>query len=152
MEKKETDKYTYNPKIELKNKKKYIKREQKIKRQRRFAKRIFKGFAYLLCLICIFSVAYKIIDRNSLIAKKQVKLSEIENEIENKELKIKSVESDISKNLDLMIIEKKAINELNMDYPNNSQTIYINQTKKYSIDSENIKLDIFSQIKDTKNE
>lgn len=152
MEKKKTDKYTYNPKIELKNKKKYIKRKEKIKRQRRFAKRIIKGFIYLLCLICIFTVAYKIIDRNSLIAKKQVKLSEIENEIENKELKIKSIESDISKNLDLMIIEKKAINDLNMNYPDNSQIIYINQLKKYSIDSEKIKIDIFSQIKDNKNE
>jgi len=126
-------------KIAEENNKKNLQRE-------RFANKFIASVLYIMCILAVFLLAYLLVERNSLIVKSKTELLNLEKEIRVKNLKIENLESDISRNLDLTMIENKAINELNLVYPDLSQTIYIKEKWKYSIDDVNETINSVSKI------
>jgi len=106
---------------------------EKCKQRERFINKFFTSILYFACILVVFSLAFLLVQRNSLIVKFKTESLNLEREIRLKNLQVENLESDISRNLDLTMIENKATNELNLVYPDLSQTIYIKEKWKYSI-------------------
>ncbi len=106
---------------------------KKCKRRERFFNKFFTSILYFACILMVFTLAFLLVQRNSLIVKFKTESLNLEREIRLKNLQVENLESDISRNLDLTMIENKATNELNLVYPDLSQTIYIKEKWKYSI-------------------
>lgn len=111
--------------------------DRKIKRRNRILKTSYTLALYLSCIILVFCLSYTLIERNSLIAKAKMESMHLDNEIKNKKLEIENLESSISRNLDLNMIEKKAITDLKMAYPELSQTVYIRKKWEYKLKEDN---------------
>jgi cell division protein FtsB len=114
----------------------------------RFAHNLLSFFIYFICFALIFSLAYLLIQRNSLIVKSKAESLQLDSEIKAKELCVENLESNISKNLDLTMIENKATTELNLIYPSLSQTIYIKKKWSYCIEEENKVINSVSRVDD----
>lgn len=110
--------------------------KRQMKRRERVMNTLFTSTLYFVCFLVIFSLSYVLIQRNSLIVKSKMESLHLDQEIEDKTLEIEKLKSDISQNLDLNLIEKKAMTELNMVYPDTFQTIYIKKQWEYTMDED----------------
>ncbi|MEA1975924.1 MAG: hypothetical protein U9N10_10425 [Bacillota bacterium] len=119
---------------------------KKIRMRERFFNNLFSFLLYFSCIVILFLLAYLLIQRNSLIVKSKAESLYLDNDIRAKELCIENLESEISENLDLNMIENKAANELNLIYPSLAQTIYIKRKWEYSADEENEVVNCVSKI------
>jgi cell division protein FtsB len=108
--------------------------KRQMKRRERVLNTLFTSTLYLVCFLAIFSLSYVLIERNSLIVKSKLESLHLDQEIQDKTLEIEKLKSDISQNLDLNLIEKKAMTELKMVYPDTFQTIYIKKQWEYTMD------------------
>lgn len=110
--------------------------KRQMKRRERVMNTLFTSTLYLVCFLVIFSLSYVLIQRNSLIVKSKMESLHLDQEIQDKTLEIEKLKSDISQNLDLDLIERKAMTELNMTYPDTFQTIYIKKQWEYTMDED----------------
>lgn len=109
---------------------------RQMKRRVRLMNTLVTSALYFVCFLVVFSLAYVLIQRNSLIVKSKMESLHLDQEIQDKSLEIEKLKSDISQNLDLNLIEKKAMTELNMIYPDTFQTIYIKKQWEYTMDED----------------
>ena len=127
--------------------------KRQMKRRERVMNTLFTSTLYFVCFLVIFSLSYVLIQRNSLIVKSKMESLHLDQEIEDKTLEIEKLKSDISQNLDLNLIEKKAMTELNMVYPDTFQTIYIKKQWEYTMDEDAELMNSISKLNgDVKNE
>jgi len=119
---------------------------REIKKRERLMNTLLTSALYFTCFLVVFSLAYVLIERNSLIVKSKMESLHLDQEIQEKTLEIERFKSDISQNLDLNIIEKKAMTELNMVYPDTFQTVYIKKQWEYSMDEENELINSISKL------
>lgn len=108
----------------------------KMRRRERLLNTLMTTTLYAICFLVVFSLAYILIERNSMIVKSKLENLRLETEINDKNLEIEQLESAISQNLDLTVIEKKAMTELNMVYPETYQTVYIQKQWEYKTDED----------------
>ena len=120
--------------------------KRQMKRRERVMNTIVTSTLYLVCFLVVFSLAYVLIQRNSLIVKSKMESLHLDQEIQEKTLEIEELKSDISQNLDLNLIEKKAMTELNMIYPDTFQTIYIKKQWEYTMDEESELMNSISKL------
>ena len=127
--------------------------KRQMKRRERVMNTLFTSTLYFVCFLVIFSLSYVLIQRNSLIVKSKMESLHLDQEIEDKTLEIEKLKSDISQNLDLNLIEKKAMTELNMVYPDTFQTVYIKKQWEYTMDEDTELMNSISKLNgDVKNE
>ncbi len=120
--------------------------KRQMKRRERVMNTLITSTLYLLCFLVVFSLAYVLIQRNSLIVKSKMESLHLDQEIQEKTLEIEELKSDISQNLDLNLIEKKAMTELNMIYPDTFQTIYIKKQWEYTMDEDTDLMNSISKL------
>ena len=120
--------------------------KRQMKRRERVMNTLFTSTLYFVCFLVIFSLSYVLIQRNSLIVKSKMESLHLDQEIEDKTLEIEKLKSDISQNLDLNLIEKKAMTELNMVYPDTFQTIYIKKQWEYTMDEDTELMNSISKL------
>lgn len=120
--------------------------KRQMKRRERVINTLFTTALYFVCFLVIFSLSYVLIQRNSLIVKSKMESLHLDQEIQNKTLEIEKLKSDISQNLDLNLIEKKAMTELNMVYPDTFQTVYIKKQWEYSMDEDTELMNSISKL------
>lgn len=120
--------------------------KRQMKRRERVMNTLFTSALYFVCFLVIFSLSYVLIQRNSLIVKSKMESLHLDQEIQNKTLEIEKLKSDISQNLDLNLIEKKAMTELNMVYPDTFQTIYIKKQWEYTMDEDTELMNSISKL------
>ena len=120
--------------------------KRKIRRRDRLMNTLVTSTLYFVCFLVVFSLAYVLIQRNSLIVKSKMESLHLDQEIQDKSLEIEKLKSDISQNLDLNVIEKKAMIELNMVYPDTFQTVYIKKQWEYTMDEDSEIINSISKI------
>jgi len=120
--------------------------KRQMKRRERVMNTLITSTLYLVCFLVVFSLAYVLIQRNSLIVKSKMESLHLDQEIQEKTLEIEELKSDISQNLDLNLIEKKAMTELNMIYPDTFQTIYIKKQWEYTLAEESELMNSISKL------
>jgi|GEM_PF-6793961 len=120
--------------------------KRQMKRQERLMNTLITSTLYFVCFLVVFSLAYVLIQRNSLIVKSKMESLHLDQEIQDKTLEIEKLKTDISQNLDLNLIEKKAMTELNMIYPDTFQTIYIKKQWEYTMDEDAELINSISKI------
>lgn len=119
---------------------------RKIRRRDRLMNTLVTSTLYFVCFLVVFSLAYVLIQRNSTIVKSKMESLHLDQEIQDKSLEIEKLKSDISQNLDLNVIEKKAMIELNMVYPDTFQTVYIKKQWEYTMDEDSEIINSISKI------
>src|SRR6056297_714961 len=120
--------------------------KRQMKRRERLMNTLVTSALYFVCFLVVFSLAYVLIQRNSLIVKSKMESLHLDQEIQDKTLEIEKLKTDISQNLDLNLIEKKAMTELNMVYPDTFQTVYIKKQWEYTMDEDTELINSISKL------
>lgn len=105
----------------------------------------------IIAVITVFVAASALVYVNVMALRASTKIDNLEKQLALAVDKNKQKEIEINKNLDMKVIEKKAIEKLGMQKPDNSQIVYINVKKGTHSETINPKgqsKDAFSGVKE----
>jgi hypothetical protein len=91
----------------------------------------------VFCMAIVFGAMILLLVRYSDIAEQKVHVYQMKAEVRKMELTRDELKASLDKGLDLETIEKTALEKLGMQYPAQTQIVYIDQTNLYTLKEPN---------------